>query len=81
MYGKMWCEARQKKLCQNRVDDVIPLPVRPGKIVTCHQTFEAHGQKRPHDLMFRSTILIQGNGNSKTVYRGEKMANASLHKP
>jgi hypothetical protein len=24
----------------------VPLPVRPGKIVMCHQTLEAHGQKR-----------------------------------
>ncbi len=75
----LWCEARQKNLCQNHVDDFIPLPVRPGKIVTCHQTFEAHGQKRPRNLMFRSTILTQGNGNSRTVYSGYKRANAMRH--
>ena len=26
---------------------IVPLPVRPGKIVACHHTFEAHGQTRP----------------------------------
>jgi hypothetical protein len=41
------CGAKHdKKLCMNCTYAVIPLPVRPGKIGMCHQTFEAHGQKR-----------------------------------
>jgi len=61
------CGAKHDKntCAKRRVHDVIPLPVRPGKIVMCQQTFEAHGQKRPQNLMLRSTVLIQGMATAK----------------
>jgi len=60
---------------------LLPLPVRPGKIVMCHQTFKAHGQKRPPVHRFISAPLFRGNGNSKTANIARKMANASVVKP
>ena len=48
-----WREARPKKPCVKLVKIVVPLPVRLGENLMCHQTFEAHGQKRLPDFMIR----------------------------
>lgn len=38
-------------LCWHDPCHVTRVPVRPGKIVTDHQTFEAHGHTRPPCLL------------------------------
>ena len=74
----LWCEARQKNMCQNCVDHFIPLPVRPEEILTYQQTFEAHGQKRPPDPMFRCATSLKRNSNRQTAFVARKRANFFL---
>jgi hypothetical protein len=47
------------------INMIVPLPVRLGKIMRYHQTFEAHGQKRPLTHRFILATWLQGNGKQQ----------------
>jgi hypothetical protein len=56
--GKTGGAKRDSQTFSRIANSVVPLPVRPGKIVVSRQTFEAHGHKRPPEQCGISETLF-----------------------